>query len=173
MKESEYYSVIMKLSDKDVKLLEILQKDCKRSLKDIAREIKSPVTTVYDRVKRFEKEGLVKKYVAVLDDKKLDRPFTVFIFARIAYHVPGESRPLSQREIAKEISKYPNVQGVYIISGDWDIMLKVKGKDIDEISSFVVDELRTIKGIERTYTSTCMQTVKDEMSLQLVSSVHK
>jgi len=155
----------MQLSEKDIKLLEILQKNCRAALKDIARELDSPITTIYEKIKRFEKQGIIKKYTAVLDDKRLDKGLTVFVFVTIKYHFADEEKPLSQREIAKKISQIPNVQEVHIITGDWDLLLKVKGKDMGEISSFVIDRLRAIKGIDRTFTSSCLDVVKEGIEL--------
>ncbi len=151
----------MKLSEKDIKLLELLQRNCKMGLKEMAREINSPITTVYEKIKRFEREGIIKRYTAVLDGKKLDKSLTAFVFVTIKYHFADEQKPLSQREIAKKISTIPNVQEVHIITGDWDLLLKVKGKDMEEISSFVIDKLRAIKGIDRTFTSSCLEAVKE------------
>ncbi len=157
----------MKLSEKDIKLLEMLQQNCKAGLKEMAREINSPITTVYEKIKRFEKEGIIRKYVAVLDGKKLDKALTVFVFVTIKYHFADEQKPLSQREIAKKIAQIPNVQEVHIITGDWDLLLKVKGKDMEEISSFVIDKLRAIKGIDRTFTSSCLDVVKEGTEISL------
>ncbi len=157
----------MRLSEKDLKLLELLQKNCKLGLKEIAREINSPVTTVYEKIKRFEREGIIRKYTAVLDDRKLDKGLTVFVFVTIKYHFADEQKPLSQREIAKRISQIPNVQEVHIITGDWDLLLKVKGKDMAEISSFVIDKLRAIKGVDRTFTFSCFEVVKEGTELSL------
>ena len=157
----------MQLNEKDIRLLELLQSDCKMGLKEIARNLNSPVTTVHEKIKRFEKEGIIRKYTAVLDDKKLDKLLTVFIFVSIKYHFPDEKNPLSQREIAQRISRIPNVQDVHIITGDWDLLLKVKGRDMAEISSFVIDRLRTIKGVDRTLTAACFEVVKESLELSL------
>ncbi|MCK4551228.1 MAG: Lrp/AsnC family transcriptional regulator, partial [Candidatus Aenigmarchaeota archaeon] len=119
----------MKLNEKDTKLLEILQENCRMSLKEVAKETKRPITTIHEKLKRFEKEGLIKKYTAILDCEKLDFGQTVFVFVSIKYHFSDETKPLSQREIAKKISRIPNVQDVHIIAGDWDILVKVKGKN--------------------------------------------
>lgn len=157
----------MELKEKDIKLLEILQENCKKNLKDIAREINSPLTTVYEKIKRFEKEGIIRKYTAVLDDKLLDKSLTVFVFVTIKYHFPDEQKPLSQREIARKIGLIPNVQEVHIITGDWDLLLKIKGRDMQEISSFVIDKLRAIKGVDKTFTCSCFEVVKEGTELSL------
>ncbi len=157
----------MKLNEKDIKLLEILQENCRKSLKEIAKETKRPITTIHEKIKRFENEGLIKKYTAVLDCEKLDFGQTVFVFVSIKYHFSDESKPLSQREIAKKIARIPNVQDVHIIAGDWDILIKVKGRNIKEMSSFVIDKLRAIKGVDKTFTATCMEVIKEGTEIAL------
>lgn len=157
----------MELNEKDIKLLEIMQENCRKSLKAIAIETKRPITTIHEKLKRFEQEGLIKKYTAVLDPIKLGKKQTVFIFVSIKYHYIDEKNPLSQRDIAKKISKMQNVQEVHIVTGDWDLLLKVKGENMQEISSFVVDKLRAIKGVDRTFTSPCLEVISEGTELSL------
>ena len=97
-----------KLDEKDVKILRVLQENCKATTKQIAKEIKSPVTTVFAKIKRMEKLGIIKGYKAVLDAKKLDMGTTAFILASFSYGPQGAKEPLSQRELAEQISKLPD-----------------------------------------------------------------
>lgn len=157
----------MKLGEKDLEILGMLQKDGKQSLKEMAKKAGIPITTVYDKIRKFEAEGVIKKYTAVLDGRKLGRPLTAFVFVSIKYHFPDEAKPLSQREIARKIAQIPNVQEVHIITGDWDLLLKVKGRDMEDISSFIVDKLRAIKGVDRTFTSTCLEVTKEGTEIAL------
>jgi len=156
-----------KLDEKDVKILRVLQENCKATTKQIAKEIKSPVTTVFAKIKRMEKLGIIKGYKAVLDAKKLDMGTTAFILASFSYGPQGAKEPLSQRELAEQISKLPEVQEVHIITGDWDILMKVKDRDVDAIGKFVIDKLRMVKGIEKTLTCMVFHTEKESTSITL------
>ncbi|HDI07431.1 MAG TPA: Lrp/AsnC family transcriptional regulator [Candidatus Bathyarchaeota archaeon] len=149
-----------KLDGKDVQILSLLQKNCKLTVKEIARKVGSPITTVFAKIKRMEQLGIIKEYRAVLDHKKLRRGATAFILASFSYETQNQSS-LSQREIAKQIARFPEVQEVHIIAGDWDILVKVKEKDIAAIGKFVIDKLRTIKGIEKTLTCMVFETQKE------------
>lgn len=151
----------IKLDKKDVEILKFLQKDCKRSTKEIARKIHSPITTVYAKVKRMEDLGIIKHYKAVLDSKKLDKGTTAFIFVSFGYRTPGIEKPLDQRQIAKRIAKFPEVLETHLITGDWDILLKVKAKDVDEVGKFVIDKLRKIEGVEKTLSCMVYGTEKE------------
>ena len=155
------------MDEKDLELLDELQKDCRQSLKKIARKLSMSITTVYDRMKKLEKEGIIKGYKATIDPEKTDNAMTAFIFAKIEYFSPGSEEPLSQREIAKRISMLPGVSDVYIVPGDWDILIKVRGKNIKELADFVIDRLRRIKGIGRTFTTDVWITVKESTELNL------
>jgi DNA-binding Lrp family transcriptional regulator len=147
-------------------ILALLQKNCKMTAKEIARRIGSPVTTVFAKIKRMEKLGIIKGYKAVLDAKKMHRGTTAFILASFSYRVKGEEL-LSQREIVKRIAGFPEVQEVHIITGDWDILIKVRERDVDTIGKFVIDRLRAVKGIEKTLTCVVFETGKETTDIKL------
>jgi len=155
-----------KLDNKDLQILGLLQKNCKMTAKDIAKLIDSPVTTVFAKMKRMEELGIIKDYKAVLDAQKLNKGTTTFILASVSYRLK-EGGPLSQRKIAKEIAKFPEVQEVHIITGDWDILIKVKEKDVGTIGEFVIDKLRMVKGIEKTLTCMVFETEKETTDIVL------
>ncbi|MEM2202494.1 MAG: Lrp/AsnC family transcriptional regulator [Candidatus Bathyarchaeia archaeon] len=156
-----------KLDEKDLAILDLLQKNCKMTAKEIARKINSPITTVFAKIKRMEQQGIIKEYRAILDHKKLDFGVTAFILASFSYRTSKEEVPLSQRAIAEQISKFPEVQEVHIISGDWDILIKVKDKDVDSVGRFVIDKLRTVKGIEKTLTCMVFDTLKETTTIPI------
>ncbi len=150
-----------RLDEKDLEILDLLQRNCKTTTKEIARKIGSPITTVFAKMRRMEELGVIKGYKAILDGRKLGRATTAFILASVTYRQPGLEKSLSQREIAQKISGFPEVQEVHIITGDWDILIKVKEKDVDEIGKFVIDKLRTVEGIQKTLTCMVFETVKE------------
>lgn len=157
----------LSLDEKDIEILRLLQEDCKRPVRDISRRIDSPITTVYARIKRLEDLGVITGYRAVLNAEKLGRGNTAFILASFRYRLPGVERPLSQRDIAREVARFPEVQEVHIITGDWDILIKVKERDVKAIGRFVVDKLRTVKGIERTLTCMVFDSAKETLDIPL------
>jgi DNA-binding Lrp family transcriptional regulator len=74
---------------------------------------------------------------------------------------------LSQREIARKISLFPGVSDVYIVPGDWDILIKARGKSVKDIADFVIDNLRKMKGVGRTFTTDVWVTVKESTEVNL------
>jgi DNA-binding Lrp family transcriptional regulator len=158
---------MMKLEERDLEILRLLQGDGKVSTREIAERLRCPLTTVYSRIKRLEELGVIKGYKAILDARKLGRPTTAFILASFAYRTPGIHETLDQREIARQIAKFPEVQEVHIITGDWDILIKVKARDVAEIGRFVVDKLRMVRGIERTLTCMVFDTAKETLDIPI------
>ncbi len=155
------------VDETDRRILSELQKDCKRSTKEIAKKLSMPISTLYSRIKKLEKDGVIKEYNAILDGKHLNRGTTAFIFASFVSRLPGINHSLSQRKIAEKIANLPETQEVHIISGDWDILIKVKGKNTEEIGKFVVDKLRDIRGIDKTLTCMTFGTAKETLQLPL------
>jgi len=155
-----------RLDDKDLKILDLLQKNCKMTAREIAQTIDSPVTTVFAKIKRLEELGVIKDYKAVLDAKKLERGTTAFVLASFSYRLK-EGALLSQRKIAKEIAMFPEVQEVHIVTGDWDILIKVKEKDVGGVGKFVIDKLRMVEGIEKTLTCMVFETEKETTDILL------
>jgi DNA-binding Lrp family transcriptional regulator len=151
----------IKLDKKDLEILRLIQEDYKKSIKNIAMKVNSPMTTVYTKIKRMEELGIIKGYKAILDPKKLDRGTIAFILVRFSYTTPQIQEPLSQRDIVKKMSVFPEVQETHIVSGDFDIIVKVKVKDVDEMGKFITDKLRKVEGVERTISCVVFETLKE------------
>lgn len=155
----------MKIDEKDFAIMRVMQENCRQSTKEIASNLNSPITTIYTKIKKLEKLGYIKEYKAILDGKKLGKSTLAFILASVAYSHPQIGEMLSQRKIAKEISNFLEVQEVHIISGDWDMLIKIRVNTVEEVGQFVVDKLRTIKGIEKTLTCMVFNTAKETSSI--------
>ena len=155
-----------KIDEKDLKILNLLQKNCKMTAKEIAQIIDSPVTTVFAKIKRMEKLGIIKGYNAILDANKQDKGTTAFILASVSYG-SKESAQQSQRKTAEKIAKFPEVQEVHIITGNWDLLIKVKEKEVAAIGKFVIDKLRLVEGIEKTLTCMVFTTEKETTNILL------
>ena len=154
------------LDKKDIQILRIIQKNSKITTREIARQLNIPVTTVFTRIKKLEQKGIIKEYRAILNEKKLGKGTTAFILASFSYRTQNKEL-LSQRELAREIAKFPEVQEVHIITGDWDLLIKVKAEDVEAIGKFVIDKLRLVKGIEKTLTCVVFETEKETTEIPL------
>jgi DNA-binding Lrp family transcriptional regulator len=156
---------MVSLDTGDVKVLRMIQENCRLTAREISSQTDLPVTTVFAKIKRMERLGLIEGYHAVLNAKELGAGTTAFILASFAYR--GEERNVSQRRVAREVAGYPEVQEVHIISGEWDILIKVKAKDVDSIGKYVVNRLRLIKGIEKTLTCLVFESEKESTMIPI------
>jgi len=146
------------MDEKDLAILEKLMENARKPVKEIAKEVKLPRTTVAERIKKLVNKGIIRKFTTILNYEKIGMPITAFILVSF---IPNPD--ISQRELAREISKIENVREVYIIAGEWDLLLKVRGKDMEEIGKLVLDKLRGMKGVGKTVTCTCFSVIKEEM----------
>jgi DNA-binding Lrp family transcriptional regulator len=154
-----------KLDSGDVMILRIIQENCRLTAREISDRTGLPVTTVFAKIKRMERLGLITGYHATLKGAELGASTTAYVFASFAYEIEG--RTVSQRKVAKGIADFPQVQEVHIISGEWDILIKVKANDVDSIGKFVVDKLRLVKGIQKTLTCVVFETEKESTAIPL------
>jgi len=157
----------IKLDEKDTAILALIQENSNLTAKQIAKKINAPITTVFAKTKRMEELGIIKEYRAVLASEKLGAGTTAFILASVSYRAKADDSPVSQRDVAEEIAKFPEVQEVHIITGDWDLLIKLRAESVDAIGKFVVDKLRLIRGLEKTLTCMVFETVKETTKIIL------
>jgi len=157
----------IKLDEKDTAILALIQENSKLTAKQIAKKINSPITTVFAKTKRMEELGIIKGYRAIVSPEKLGAGTTAFILASVSYRTKADDVPISQRTVAEEIAKFAEVQEVHIITGDWDLLIKLRAENVDSIGKFVVDKLRLIEGIEKTLTCMVFENVKETTKIAL------
>ncbi|MDG6901613.1 MAG: Lrp/AsnC family transcriptional regulator [Nitrososphaerota archaeon] len=144
------------LDSKDEKIVRLLVEDGRKSVVDISKELDLPRATVQERLKRLVDSGAIKRFVAIPDYSRIGRQVTAYIF--VSFRSEGS---LSQRKLAEDISRIAGVYEVAVISGEWDMLLKVRAASVEEIGGLVVDKLRAMKGIEKTQTCVAFQTIKE------------
>lgn len=144
------------LDEKDTAILEQLMKDSRKTTKAIAKVLNIPRATVHDRIVKMEQKKVIRKYTAVPDFSQLGIGVTAFILVQFS---PQEG--LSQRDTAEEIADLRGIHEVHMISGEYDMLLKVRGSSMEDIGNLVIDRLREIKGVSRTLTCACFTTIKE------------
>jgi len=154
-----------KLDEKDVAILQLIQENSKLTANQIAKKINAPITTVFAKIRRMEELGIIEHYRAILSPEKLNLGTSAFILASVSYTTKTDGAPVSQRAVAEEIARFPEVQEVHIITGDWDLLVKLRAENVEAVGRFVVDKLRLIKGLEKTLTCMVFETVKETTSL--------
>lgn len=139
------------MDHKDLKILEMLEKDAKLTSQQISKKTLIPPTTVHNRIRKMEREGIIRGYTVRLDHKKLGKGIMAFILLTVTYILPT-GKKISQLDLARAINSLPEVEETHIVTGGMDIILKIRVKDMDELNNFVITDLRRIDGVENTQT---------------------
>lgn len=146
----------------DKKLLILLQTDSKSTTKELSSKLNLSVTAVYERIKKLEREGIISKYVTLLNRNKVDKSFVVFCHVKLIQH---NKDLISQFEA--EIVKLTEVLECFHVSGDYDYILKICIKDMEEYREFMVTKLTGIKHIGSTHSSFMIGEVKNTTVLEV------
>lgn len=148
---------MQKTGDIGLKILNALLDDPRLSYREIAKRVGVSVVTVMKRVKRLEKDGIIKRYSTKLDYEKLGYEFHVMIEMRIA---KGRLA-----EVETKIAKSPNVVACYDVTGDFDADIIARFKNRRSLDDFL-KKIQKIEFVERTNTKLILNTVKEsEMNL--------
>lgn len=140
----------------DKKLLQLLQKDTKKTTKELSSKLNLSVTAVYERIKKLEREGIIDKYVAVLNRNKINKGFVVFCHIKLIQH----SKDFLTK-FESEVVKLPEALECFHVSGDYDYILKVCVKDMEEYREFMVTKLTTLQHIGSTHSTFMIGEVKN------------
>ncbi|WP_420385544.1 Lrp/AsnC family transcriptional regulator [Roseivirga sp.] len=139
---------MLKLDAVDIKILEILQEDARITTKALADQLNLSTTPVFERVKRLEREDLIKKYVALVDNRKLGLRLIAFISISLTKH----SRSYLEKFV-NEVSQYPEVMECYHIAGNFDFLLKVVVRNMEVYETFILTKLSTIANLGQVQSS--------------------
>lgn len=140
----------------DKKLLQFLQTDTKKTTKELSLKLNLSVTAVYERIKKLEREGIIDKYVALLNRNKINKGFVVFCHLKLLQHT---KEFINQFE--KEVVKLSEVLECFHVSGDYDYILKICVKDMEEYREFMVTKLTTLQHIGSTHSTFMIGEVKN------------
>ncbi|WP_298423125.1 Lrp/AsnC family transcriptional regulator [uncultured Kordia sp.] len=153
---------MLKLDQTDRTLLMLLQKDSKQTTKELSNKLNLSVTAVYERVKKLEKEGVVKNYVAIVDKKRIAKSFMAQCHVRLTQH----SKDFVMK-FEREIIKLEEVLECYHVSGDYDYILKILVKDMEAYRDFMVTKLTAIPNIGNTHSIFVIGEVKHTTAISV------
>ena len=148
------------LDQTDLKILRILQQNARLTNKELAAQVNLSTTPVFERLKRLERNGYIKKYVAVLDANKLNRGFIVFCNVKMSRLSKEIARDFMERML-----NIPEVTECYNISGQFDYLLKIHAPDMRYYQQFVLNVLGTIENLGSLESTFVMDTVKLEYGI--------
>ncbi len=146
----------------DLQILRTLQKNAKLTTKELADAVHLTPTPVFERQKRLERKGYIKKYVAVLDPDKLNRSLMVFCQVKLKQ---------INREIAddfqRRIIRIPEITECYNTSGTYDYLLKIRVADMHEYQQLVLNKIGTIESLASIESTFVMSEVKQANGINI------
>lgn len=152
----------MKLDQTDIKLINLLQEDCKQPIKELAQKLNLSVAPVHERIKKLEKSNIIKRYVAIVDIELINKPLINFCNIRIDRHQSD------QFEIfIKAIREMNEVLECYYVSGNSDFLLKIVSSDMNEYQNFILNKLSKLNMISNINSQFVMKHVKFKTSIRL------
>jgi Lrp/AsnC family leucine-responsive transcriptional regulator len=152
----------MLLDKTDLKLIDLLQNDSKQTTKQLSLQLNLSVTAIYERVKKLEKEKIIKKYVALINRNKIEKSFLVFCHIKLIQHSKEDVTSFE-----KEILKLSEVAECFHVSGDYDYILKIYVKDMESYRDFLITKLTAIKHIGSTHSTFIIGEVKHTTAISL------
>ena len=159
-KKNNFLMADIELDATDLQILRALQDNARLTTKELAARVNLSTTPVFERMKRLEKTGFIKKYVAVLDAEKLGRGFTVFCSVKLKQMTRGVAR-----DFISVIRDVPQVAECYNISGEYDYLLKIQAPDMKYYNEFIINVLGNIDSIGSILSSFVMDEIKNTHAL--------
>jgi Lrp/AsnC family leucine-responsive transcriptional regulator len=145
------------MKDIEPKLIELFKEgNCTPQISVIAKTLKEPATTIHYNIKRMEEEGKIKAYKAVFDYKKIDEGHCSYIFVNLQQEDYG-----NPEKIAKQIAQDSRVESIDICTGEHELLIKLRTKDIDEYYATMKDWIQKYK-FTKTTSVTSLHQIKSE-----------
>ena len=152
----------MKLDQTDIHILEILQENGRITNTLLAEKIGISPPSMLERVRKLERAGIIEKYVALVDRKKIGYGLLAIVIVSLSLHQVS-----SLKKVIEQLAELKEVQECYQLTGDVDFLLKVAIADMDSYTDFVNNKLSGIPGIQNIKTSFVLSCIKSNTSYPL------
>ena len=150
------------------KILEILETDARKTPEQIARLTRKKPVQIKKKIKQYEKEGVILKYKTILN-KDLVKKGSKDVRALIEVNITPQKN-VGFDNMAERIYKFPEVVSCYLASGSYDLLLIVKGKDLQTVASFVAEKLSPMENVRGTATHFLLKKYKEDGDILKQSS---
>ena len=156
---------MMPLDEFDLKILRVLQENARVTTQELAERVGLSATPCARRVKRMEDEGVIDRYVTLLDPEQLGIGLRVFVNVRLNTQA---AKTFDAFEAA--VRKLPEVMGCYLLAGNYDYLIHVRVADVEAYRHFIRDRLVAIEGVGETQSSIVLEETKHTTALPLCSN---
>lgn len=143
------------IDQKDIEILRTLQENARLTTKEVAARVKLSTTPVFERIKRLERDGIIKKYTAILDAPKLNQGFVVYCSVKLS-----QLNNTIAQEFTEFIQQIPEVTECYNVSGAADYLLKVHAPNMKYYQKFVLEFLGRLESLAHIESTFVMEEVK-------------
>jgi len=140
-----------------VEVLEVLRENARYSVEDIARQTGTDPEEVEAIITTLEEEGVVRGYRAVVDWDQVEEER---VRAAVELNVTLD-RETSYNDVADRVAKFPMVESLYLVSGEFDFVMEVEGESMREVSHFISEKVAPVPAITQTVTHYVMETYKE------------
>jgi Lrp/AsnC family transcriptional regulator, leucine-responsive regulatory protein len=144
----------------DRNIIRVLQKDGRITFAELSRQVGLSATPCVERIKRLEKEGVIRGYTALINPHYLQAGLVVFVQIRLSRSAQDIFEGF--REAAKAL---PEIQECYLVSGNFDYLLKARVADMDAYRKFYGETLLTLPGVQECTSYVVMEEVKDTLEV--------
>ncbi|WP_303913456.1 Lrp/AsnC family transcriptional regulator [Bacteroides mediterraneensis] len=151
-----------RLDKVDLQILRTLQENARLTTKELAAQVSLSSTPVFERLKRLEREGYIKKYIAVLDADKLNQGFVVFCNVKLR----RMNKDIAM-EFTRIVQQIPEVTECYNISGSYDYLLKIHAPNMKYYQEFIINVLGTVDSLGSLESMFVMDEVKHDYGLHI------
>lgn len=142
------------------KILELLESDARITPQEISKLTKKSLNTIKAAIKKYEKDGIILKYKTIVN-KELVRKRDSGVSALIEVNIIPQ-KDLGFDHLAERIYRFPEVTSCYLVSGTYDLLLVVEGKDIHTVSNFVAEKLAPMENVRGTVTHFLLKKYKED-----------
>ena len=149
---------IYKLDEKDLAILKTLQLNAKATVTEIAQKVHLSSSPTFDRIKRLEQHGIIKQYVTLIDNSKVNRGLMVICYVSLKEHNKNAGT-----KFIKSILEMPEVIACYSISGEFDFMLKVLSENMERYYDFHVNKLSQADNVGHIQSVFVMGVIKETL----------
>lgn len=151
-----------KIDQIDAQLLELLQKDGRITIKELALKLGMSTTPIFERIKKLEKAGIIDHYAAVLNADKLGKK--LYAFAHIS--LKDHSKELVN-QFTQQITKIPQVLECHYVTGDSDFILKILLNDMEKYREFMMDQLFDMSNIAKVESFLSLSVLKNSKAIEV------
>ena len=148
-----------KLDNIDIKILEIIQNQARIKRKDLAEIVHLTIPAISERLRKMEEEGLISKYMAIINPKKVRLGVTAFIFVDVETSSHYE-------QVIQHAQKYDEILECHAITGSGSHLLKIRTEDVDHLEKILVD-IQSWEGVKHTKTNLVLSSPKENTMISL------